>query len=129
MQKPGALIFVNKDLNDFIKETLTNQFLLDETISQEEFKSRMVAVPTYVDSIHGNHLRILVILTDFQDQSYRELADLVLFISHGLAYVEKNNVGEPGLAVSINEMYLEKFLRYNDKLPKLPNVYSCSNIT
>lgn len=112
---PSAIIFINADLRPpqldknkapFLGEAnnLAAQLQISEIISDQEFDARVVADPNYPVIIHLNNLRILVIRQSLQDYTNRELADIVLFVSHGLATVLKNNFGPPTLSVSLDRL-------------------------
>lgn len=72
-----------------------------------EFDARVLADPTYPASIYAQLLRILVI-RPYTDLINRNLADLVLFCSHGLVAVEKGKTGEPGITYPIDRCYLSQ---------------------
>lgn len=100
----SAIIFVNDDMNDAIQSTLTSQLEINETMSFGEFNERVVVDPNYPTVVHGAKLRILVKLPDFRDYTNRELADIVIFLKQGLASVEKNKFGPPGLTLPVQRL-------------------------
>lgn len=114
MNLPSAIFFVNADLNDGIKATLTSQLYIDETMSDTEFDGRVQADPTYPDQVHLNGLRILVIRQNFMDYTNRNLADVVFFVKQGMAYIEKNNFGPPALTFAIDRFNMYELLRFNN---------------
>lgn len=91
MNLPGAIIFINNDLNDISKTKLTNQLYLTETITKSEYDARLANDPYYPVIVHSFKLRVLVTLPTFQDYTNRETADIVMFLKLGLAAIEKNN--------------------------------------
>ena len=107
---PAAIIFVNNDLSTNVQAALERQLDITESMTGAEFDARVLADPGYVDTIHGNDLRILVIRS-FREHTNRELADVAIFIKFGLAYTEKNNFGEPLLALPVDKLYLARLLR------------------
>lgn len=111
MQTPTAIIFINAEINDGIKSTLTTQLYLDETISFDEFNNRVTADPNYPAIVHLQGLRVMVVVPDFRNYSNRTLADLVLFYNQGQVTVEKNNFGPPGLSLSIQRINIFELLR------------------
>lgn len=115
---PSAIIFINNDMTDAEKINIGNQLKIDETMSFDEFNSRMDVDPNYSAIVHLQNLRILVVLDSFQDLNNRNLADVVLFVKQGLASVEKNNFGKPGLTLDIQRINIYEILRYNNS----PNV-------
>lgn len=116
MNFPGAIIFCNDSINDILKDKLKSQLQLNEIITFSEFVSRMTSDPNYGNIVRNSFLRILVLLTNFQDQNYREQADIVLYCKQGLASIELNNIGPYGLSIAYDNLYLHKLLRYNDKI-------------
>lgn len=120
---PPAIIFCNGnidgygttygDLDAVSKATLESQLYITETMTGDEFDARVVADPNYPTIVHLLQYRILVIRSDFHDYTNREYADVVIFVKHGLASIEKNNFGPPGLTVPINRIEIHQLLRYN----------------
>lgn len=99
MDMPSAIIFVNGDMNDAVQTTLMTQLEINELITFSEFNARVSVDSNYPFNVHSNKLRVLVVLPTFQDYTNRDLADIVLFVKQGLASVEKNNFGPPGLTL------------------------------
>lgn len=110
---PAAIFFINADINDGIRTTLQSQLYIDDTMDGYEFDDRVAADPNYPDIIHSSGIRILVIRPNFRDYTNRNLADVVMFVSHGLAAIEKNNFGPPGLTLDIQRISPYELLRYN----------------
>ncbi len=129
MQIPSAIIFINNDLAPPIKNNISQppflgeahnigvQLQIDEIMSSDEFNARVSADPNYPVFVHLNNLRILVILSNFQDQTNRALADIVLFASHGQVAVLHNNVGPPTLSLPTERLNI--FNLYAD----IKNIY------
>lgn len=113
MQLPSAIIFVNADLNDGIRNSLISQLEITENMTGQEFDARVTVDPNYPTNIHANHLRILVIRDSFHDLTNRNLADIVMFVKQGLASIEKNNFGPPGLTLPVQRINIYDLLRYN----------------
>ncbi len=115
---PTAIIFMNDTVNSTVISTLktsveptpsveTNiarQLEINESMSFVEFNARVAADPNYPFNVHSNGLRILVLLPDFRDYTNRQLADIVIFVKQGLASVEKNNFGPPGLTLPVQRL-------------------------
>jgi len=72
---------------------LQTQLFIDDTMTKAEFDARIAMDPNYATVVHLMNLRIMVILPTFQDLVNRDLADIVMFLSHGLANIERNRVG------------------------------------
>lgn len=131
MSLPPAIIFINADAvdgyvidgysaiydgyiytpNGITRTRLMEQLYINEYMTGAEFDSRVQAVPNYPDMVHLQGLRILVARDDFRDYTNRRLADVVLFYSHGMVNVEKNNFGPPGLALPIDRISIYTLLR------------------
>jgi len=129
---PPAIIFINSDplditpdgyfvdgysvnpdgyINDLTRNTLETQLFITETITLKEFNGRVSVDPNYPFAVHAQGLRVMVILPDFRDYTNRQLADLVLFYSHGMVTVEKNRYGPPGLTLPIIRLNIFDLLR------------------
>ena len=105
MSYPEGIIFVNSNLSEQVRQTIERQLYITETISFEEFDG----YATYTG-------RLLVLVTDFDNVENRELADVVIYVKMGLAYILKNNFGPTGLTVQVDRMYIHKLLIENNKL-------------
>lgn len=132
MRLPPAIIFVNSDeltrrpdgyfldgylvdgdgyINDITIKLLQSQLYIDDTITFREFNTRVETTPTYPQIVHLQGYRILVISPDLRDTTNRVHADMVLFYSHGLISVEKNNYGPPGLTLPLDRINIYTLLR------------------
>jgi len=111
MNLPAAIIFINGDFNLLTKTTITTQLYLTEIITKTQFDARVAADPNYPTTINLNSFRVLVVLPSFQDLVNRTLADLVLFYSQGMVYVERNKFGPPGLTLPIDRLNIYDLLR------------------
>lgn len=112
MSLPAAIFFVNADINEGIRNTLMNQLFIDETLTDVDFDARVQVEPEYPSLIHLNSLRIMVLRQNFRDLTNRNLADVVMFVKQGLASIEKNNFGPPGLTFPIDRINMYELLRY-----------------
>lgn len=123
-----AIIFINGntdgygnvygDLDSVGKATIESQLYIHETMTDVEFDARVAYDPNYPAIIHLMGYRILVIRADFRDYTNREYADVVIFVKQGMASIEKNNYGAPGLCVEISRINIYNLLLYNNS----PNV-------
>lgn len=112
-QLPPAIVFVNQDISESIKNVLIEQLYIDETITITDFEQRLLSDAAYVDTVHNNGTRLLVVVNDFRNYSQRNLADIVIFVKQGQATILKNNYGPPGLVVPISNINIYQLLRYN----------------
>jgi len=101
---PSAIIFVNKDLVDQVKNHLIKQLHIDEVIDGYVFDDRLLSNPNYITNIKQNKLRILV-ERSFLELENRTNADVVIFIKSGLASILKNNFGPPGNTYPVVNLY------------------------
>lgn len=124
-QFPSAIIFVNSDIpqpdgyvdgyiNDLTIGTLTTQLFIDNILTFHQFNDLVASLPSFPDIVHLQNLRVLVILPDFRDYTNRDLADVVLFYSHGLITVEKNNFGPPRQTYPLERVNIYQLLRANN---------------
>lgn len=112
MSLPAAIIFINGDFNTTTQIKLTSQLYIDEVITKIEFDARTSVDPNYKQNVILNSMRVLVILSSFQDLLNRELADIVLFFKQGLISVHYNKYGPPGLTFPIDRINMYELLRY-----------------
>jgi len=113
---PPGIIFINEDLNDTLKAKIKTQLYVHEAISGAEFDARVAVDPNYPTVVKLQNIRILVI-RNLHDHTNRNLADVVIFVKAGLAAIEKNNFGPPGLTLPVNNFYIHQLLRENGKIP------------
>ena len=114
MSFPGGVIFVNSDISSQVLEVLKRQLFIGETIDYGVLNSNVENDGYYLDKLKLNSERVLCIIDFTQDN--RDNADVVIYIKHGLAYIEKNNFGPPGLALPVDKLYIHALLRYNGRL-------------
>jgi hypothetical protein len=126
---PPAIIFINSDAVDgyvydgysdgyipvpsevITRNNLINQLYINEYMSGAEFDARVLVDPNYPQIVHLQGLRILVARDNLRDYTNRDLADIVLFYSHGNVSVLKNNNGPPGLTLPIDRINIYTLLR------------------
>lgn len=123
MDIPSAIIFINPEMSEQQQLKIKEQLLVDEVIQDTEFNARLTADPNYVNNVHGQNLRIMVVKPDFSDYTNREYADLVIFVKQGLLSIEKNKFGPPGASYPIVRFNLWSMLRSanSDQVVILPN--------
>lgn len=110
---PSAIIFCNEDLTNNVKAAIQRQLFINDTMTGIEFDLRLSTTPSYVDITHANGWRILVI-RPLNDYVNREKADIVIFCKAGLASVESNKYGPPGLTFPIDTFYLSQLFNTNN---------------
>ena len=101
---PYALIFINNALspNELLK--IQSQLYISETISFNEFNSRINIDENYLFEIKSQFLRILVLCDYLSDHTNRQFADIVIFVKQGLVSLLKNNFGPPNLTLSVERI-------------------------
>lgn len=90
--RPAAIIFVNNDLTDNVRSMLVRQLHINEVIDGYVFDDRVTADPYYTRLVKANNQRIMVVRS-FRELENRTLADVVIFVAHGLAAIEENKFG------------------------------------
>ena len=93
--RPAAIIFVNNDLTDSVRNMLVKQLHISEVIDGDTFDARVTADSNYPNTIKADDLRLMVVRS-FLELDNRALADVVVFVSHGLAAILENNFGPKG---------------------------------
>lgn len=91
---PPAIIFVNNDLVEQVKEHIIRQLHINQVYDGYVFDGYLVDNPTFLDDVKAQNLRILVIRS-FQELENRELADVAAFVKNGLISIEQNKFGPP----------------------------------
>lgn len=108
METPGAIIFLNSNISEQVLSVTKNQLYTHQTIDLNTFNSD---VNNYINLKLQKNERILVLINDFTNHQSRDEADVVIYISFGLAYILKNNFGPPGLCFQVDKLYLQKLLQ------------------
>ena len=98
--RPAAIIFVNNDLTASVKAMLIKQLHITEAIDGYVFDARVAADSNYPATIKANDQRLMVIRS-FLELDNRALANVVIFVSHGLAAILENNFGPKGLTHTV----------------------------
>lgn len=105
----GVIIFCNSDLTPGVEGPLQRQLQISDTIDGYEFAQRLLKDPNYLTEVHLQGIRLLVIQSAF-DLTNHNLADIVIFIKAGLAYIESNKYGPPGQTFVVDRMRLEQLI-------------------
>lgn len=107
------IIFVNNDLTTQVLAALSRQLYITDTISKQEFDLRVQKDPNYPNIVHEQNIMLLVLLPTFMDQVNRGLADVVIFVKDGMAAVEANKYGPPGLSLPVDRLTLREITKGN----------------
>jgi hypothetical protein len=98
--RPAGVVFVNNDLTSSVRDALVKQLHINEVIDGYVFDDRAAADPNYIDTVKLANLRIMVVRS-FEELINRSLADVVIFVTHGLASVLENKFGPPGITTQV----------------------------
>jgi len=98
--RPAGIIFVNDDLTTSVQNALVKQLHISEVIDGYTFDARIAASSDYIDNIKLLDMRIMVVRS-FEELDNRSLADVVIFVTNGLASVLQNNFGPPGITFAV----------------------------
>ena len=101
--RPSGIVFVNNDLTDSVQAALVKQLHISEVIDGYAFDNRILANPSYSDVVRQLDLRIMVVRS-FLEQDNRTLADLVIFVTNGMASVLQNKFGPPGVTYAVSRL-------------------------
>lgn len=101
---PAAIVLVNDDLVDNVRDHIAKQLHIDEIIDGYTLDNRVIADATYNATVKANNQRILVI-RPFTNTNNRDQMDVVLFVKSALASVQKNNFGPPGKTFQVVNLY------------------------
>ncbi len=98
--RPAGVIFVNNDLTENVQNALVRQLHITTVLDGYVFDQQVAADPDYVSKIKQLNRRVMVVRS-FEELNNRDLADVVIFVSHGLASVLDNNFGPPGITSAV----------------------------
>jgi len=130
---PPAIFFINGDISypptapyfpgtdpTAPTNTLTilqTQLYINDTMTKEEFDSRLEVDPNYATVVHLQGWRILVIVPAYNDGYHYmaipniEYADVVMFLHQGLADIEFNRFGPPCQSFEVQRLTMYELLR------------------
>ncbi len=101
---PSALVLCNADLTQNVQDALVTQLFLTQVLDGTTFDTHVANNVNYLISIKQNNQRVLVI-RPLSETQHKELFDVVLFIKNGLAAVETNKFGPPGLTLPVIKLF------------------------
>jgi hypothetical protein len=110
MDLPGAIIYINNDLNSALQTKIMNQLFIWELITEQTLLDRIASDPDYLITVRLDRKRILVTCNDIRASTTKTIVDVVLFVKSGLAYILKNNYGPPALTLPVERLYLNKLI-------------------
>lgn len=101
--RPSGIVFVNNDLTDNVRAHLVKQLHINEVLDGYVFDDRVASDPEYLNRIRQFQLRVMVVRS-FEELENRQLADVVIFVSHGLAAILENNFGPHGQTYAVLDL-------------------------
>lgn len=102
---PPAIIFVNNDLSNQVKNMLITQLKIDQVFDGYTFDQTVAADPSWVTNIKNIHEQRILVIRPLYEMTNRELADVVGFVSHGLISIEYNKFGPPGITYPVSKIH------------------------
>lgn len=104
---PPGIICVNDDISPSVKEHLVRQLFINHVMDGYSFDTYIGEDPTFPDKIKQLNQRILVIRSFIgrENISSWTIPDVVIYVKNGLAYIEENKFGPPGLALPVLKVY------------------------
>ena len=103
MLRPAGIIIINNDLTTSVQNALIRQLHISEVIDGYVFDDRVASDSNYITNIKLLNLRILV-KRSLEELTNRELADLVVFATHGAVSILKSKFGPPGCSFAISRV-------------------------
>jgi len=94
--RPAAVIFINADLTDNVRNMLVKQLHINDVVDGYVFDQRIASDTNYVNNIKQLDLRVMVVRSSMQELQNREYADVVCFFKNGLISILENKFGPPG---------------------------------
>lgn len=105
---PAAILFVNDDLAASTRSHLIRQLHITDVQDGYDFDAHVAANANYPDEMRQLNRRLMVVRTFWNRGDYPEIwaiPDVVIFVKQGLASVERNNFGPPGLTLPVLKLY------------------------
>jgi hypothetical protein len=104
---PTGIVFVNNDLTESVRNALVKQLFISEIMDGYTFDQTILNNSNYPTDIHNNNGRVMVVRS-FKELDNRDLADVVIFVTHGTANIEKNKYGPHGSVYRVAELSWQK---------------------
>lgn len=111
MKLLGAIIFTNQDISQQVLSVLQTQLFITETISLSELLVRNTG--NYIRDYKLANKRMLVTCDFWSPREHFELADVVIFIKSGLAYIEKDNFGPTEKTYNVKDLQLSQLIPFS----------------
>jgi len=101
---PPAIIYVNDDISIQTQNRLVSQLHISQVMDGYCFDQRIACQPNFPAIVKSLNMRIMV-TRNYRVKKNRNLADIVIYISFGLAMIEKNKFGPPRQTYPVNTLY------------------------
>lgn len=101
--RPAGVVFVNADLTTNVQTVLVKQLQISEVTDGYSFDTVVASNSEYVNGLKRLNYRLLVVRS-FEETTNRNLADVVIFVSHGLASVLMNKFGPHGITFPVSRL-------------------------
>ena len=99
----GAVIIINNDLTDNVKNFLIRQLFISEVLDGYVFDDIVSSDENYLKSLYQLDRRVMVI-RDLSELNSRDFADVVVFFAHGLVSILENKFGPRGLTFPVVDL-------------------------
>lgn len=100
---PAAVVFVNNDLTDSVRDAIVKQLHITFFLSGAEFDAQIASNPDYANEQKRQNNRVMVIRS-FEELQNREYADVVMFVKQAEITIETNKFGPPSLTMPIDKL-------------------------
>jgi len=104
---PAAIIFVNDDLTVNTRTTLQKQLFITDTMDGYTYDGYVSLYPEWPAIARLQNRRVMVV-RPFSELQNRTDADVVIFVTHATAAIEKNKYGPPGATYRVAELHWGK---------------------
>jgi hypothetical protein len=115
MALPGAILFTNDNIPDQVRDTLRKQLAITTLMDGATFDGYVELYPTWPTYVK-NKLERVMVMRSFRELDNRTLADVVIYVNNGMAAIETNKFGPPGLTYRVAELYWGKLMVYEPPL-------------
>lgn len=116
---PKGIVFINNDLTESTRKALFTQLYITDYYDGYTFDSIIAANPDFPTFVKNNNMRIAVVRSFFEHDN-RDLADVVIFVTHGTASILKNKFGPPSSTYRVAELTWQKLCVFD------MSIFKCS---
>lgn len=110
---PSAIILVNADLTDNVRNMLIKQLAIDEILDGYTFDSITSINPNFITETKNSNKRILV-ERSYQEFTNKSNIDIAIFVKLGLASILENKIGPHGITYKITNLTWDKLNIYEE---------------